>query len=136
MLVMWNKHGREIIQASRDVDDEESMWEISLQDLTESSVSDTPSQDLKGSSESDVKANMINLKENNDVHANADMMQRAREVRELHDRLGHPSNDFLKLMLDHSTSPDIRVTSRDFDNAERWLAQHKFDLSFFVIQLA
>ncbi len=24
-------------------------------------------------------------------------------------------------MLDHSTSPDIRVTSRDVDNAERWL---------------
>jgi hypothetical protein len=56
-----------------------------------------------------------NLKENNDVHVNADMLQRTREVRDLHERLRHPSNDVLKVML------DIRVTSRDVDNAERWL---------------
>ncbi len=64
---------------------------------------------------------MINLKENNDVHVNADMLQRAREVRELHERLRNPSNHVTKVMLDRSTSPDIRVTSRDVDNAERWL---------------
>ncbi len=55
------------------------------------------------------------------MHVNADMLQRTREVRDLHERLGHPSNDVLKVMLDHSTSPDIRVTSWDVDNAERWL---------------
>jgi hypothetical protein len=70
---------------------------------------------------SNVESNMINLKENNDVHVNADMLQRTREVRDLHERLGHPSNDVLRIMLDHSTFPDIRVTSRDVDNAERWL---------------
>ncbi len=86
-----------------------------------SSVSGVTSQELKGSAESDVESNMINLKENNDVYVNADMLQRAREVRELHERLGHPSKDVMKVMLDHSTSPDIRVTSRDVDNAERWL---------------
>ncbi len=32
-LVVWNKHGKEIIHALRDVDDEGSMWEITLQDL-------------------------------------------------------------------------------------------------------
>jgi hypothetical protein len=120
-LVVWNKHGKEIIHASRDVDDEGSMWEITLQDLKGSSVSGVASQELKGSTGNDVESNMINLKENNDVHVNADILQRAREVEELHERLGHPSNDVMKVMLDRSTSPDIRVASRDVDNAERWL---------------
>ncbi len=87
-------------------------------DLKGSSVSGVASQELKGSTGSDVESNMISLKENNDVHVNADMLQRAREVRELHERLGHPSNDLMKVMLDHSTSSNIRVTSRDVDNAE------------------
>ncbi len=42
-------------------------------------------------------------------------------MRDLHERLGHLSYDVMKVMLNHSTSPDIRATSRDFDNAERWL---------------
>ncbi len=91
-----------------DVNDEVCMWETSL-------------QALKGSMVSDVETNLINLRENNDVHLNADMLQRTREVRDLHERLGHRSNDVVKVMLDHSTSPDIRVTSRDVNNAERWL---------------
>ncbi len=70
---------------------------------------------------SDVETNLINRRENNDVHANADMLQRTREVRDLHERLGHPSNGVLQVMMDHSISPDIRVASRDVDNAERWL---------------
>ncbi len=37
-LIVWNKHEKEIIRASRDVDDEGSMWEISLQDLKGSSA--------------------------------------------------------------------------------------------------
>ncbi len=73
---------------------------------------------------SDVETNLSNLRENNDVHFNANMLQRTREVRGLHERLGHPSNDVLKIMLDHIiTSPDIRVTSRDVDNAEQWLGR-------------
>jgi hypothetical protein len=118
---VWNKHGKEVIRASRDVDDDGSMWETTLQDLNGSSVSGVASQELKGSMEGDAEYNMINLKENNDVNINADMLRRAREVRELHGCLGHPSNDVMKVMSDHSTSPDIRVTSRDVDNAERWL---------------
>jgi hypothetical protein len=47
------------------------MWKVSL-------------QDLKGSLVSDVESNMLNLKENNDMHVNADMLQRTREVRDLH----------------------------------------------------
>ena len=104
-LVVWNRHGKEIIHASRDVEDEGSMWKIALLELKGSSVSGVASQELKESAESDVESNMINLKENNDVYVNADMLQRAREVRELHERLGHPSNDVMKVMLDHSTSP-------------------------------
>jgi hypothetical protein len=50
-------------------------------------VSSVASQELKGSTGSDVESNMINLKENNDVHIHADMLQRASEVRELHERL-------------------------------------------------
>ncbi len=50
------------------------MWEVSL-------------QDLKGSLVSDVESNMINLNENNDVLVNVDMRQRTKEVRDLHERL-------------------------------------------------
>ncbi len=106
-LVVWNKDGKKIIHALRDVNDEGSMWETSL-------------QALKGSMVSDVETNLINLRENNDVHVNADMLQLTREMWDLHERLGHPSNDVLKVILDHRTSPDIRVTSRNVDNAERW----------------
>jgi hypothetical protein len=62
---------------SRDVDDEGSMWEITLQDLKGSSVSGVASRELKGSMGGDVESNKINLKENNDVHINAHMLQRA-----------------------------------------------------------
>ncbi len=55
------------------------------------------------------------------MYVKADTLQRAREVRELHERLGHLSNDVLKVMSDHSTSRDIPVTLRDVDNAEHWL---------------
>ncbi len=78
-------------------------------------------QDLKGSLVSNVESNMINFIENNEVYVNADMAQRTREMRDLHERLSNPSNDVLKIMLGHSTSPDIRGTSREVDNAERWL---------------
>ncbi len=57
---------------------------------------------------SDVETNLINLRENNDVHVNADMVQRTREVRDLHERLGHQSNDVLKVLLDHSTARTFR----------------------------
>ncbi len=70
---MWNKHGKEVVRASRDVEDDGSIWEITLQDLKRSSVNELASQELKGSMRSDVESNMINLKQNNDVHINADM---------------------------------------------------------------
>ncbi len=92
-LVVWNRDAKEIIHALCDVNDEGSMWETSL-------------QALKGSMVSDVETNLINLRENNDVHVNADMLQRTREVRDLNERLRHPPNDILKVMLDHS------ITSR------------------------
>ncbi len=56
------------------MDDEGSMWEITLQDLKGSSVSGVASHELKGSTRRDAESNMINLKENNDVHVNADML--------------------------------------------------------------
>ncbi len=73
-LIVWNQRGKKIIHALGDVNDEGSMWEVSL-------------QDLKGSLVSDVESNMINLKENNDVLVNVDMLQRTREVRDMHERL-------------------------------------------------
>ncbi len=66
-LVVWNRDGKEIIHALRDVNDEGSMWETSL-------------QALQGSMVSDVETNLNNLRENNDVHVNADMLKRTREV--------------------------------------------------------
>ncbi len=66
------------------MDDEGSMWETSL-------------QALKGSMVSAVETNLTNLREYTDVHVNADMLQRTREVRYLHERLGHPSNDVFKV---------------------------------------
>jgi hypothetical protein len=54
---VWNRHGKVITHASRDVEDEGSIWEIKLQNLKGSMVSDASSQDLNGSSGSDVEFN-------------------------------------------------------------------------------
>ncbi len=60
-------------------------------------------QALKGSMVSDVETNLTNQSR----HATADQ----RREWDLHERLEHPFNDVLKVMLDHSTSPDIQVTT-------------------------
>ena len=52
------------------------------------------------------------------------MLQWTREAWGLHGQLEYISDDILSLMLDSGASLEIRVTSRDVDNAEWWLGFH------------
>ncbi len=88
------------------------MWEVLLQDLKESSVSN-------------VEPNTINLRENNRVNVNADMLQRAREVRELYECSERLWNNSLKVTLDHSTSSNTRVTSLRLFSVRKDLASSR-----------
>ncbi len=47
------------------------------------------------------------------THFNADTLSRAKEARELHKRMGHPSDIALGNALDHGAYPETNVTSRD-----------------------
>ena len=47
------------------------------------------------------------------MHFNADILSRAKEARQLHKRMGHPSDLELGNALDHGAYPETNVTSRD-----------------------
>jgi hypothetical protein len=56
------------------------------------------------------------IKVNMPMHINE--QERAREARDLHERLGHPSNDVLKAALNNHVYPGINLSSKDVDNME------------------
>lgn len=55
------------------------------------------------------------------IPLNQHEMARAHEARDLHVRMGHPGRDAEKQMLDNGILPNINLTSKDFDNAEKLL---------------